>query len=132
MAEGRPPTVPGRKKVVVVEDDSEIRDLETFLLSAEGFQVVGVADGESAASTIKREGADLVLLDLMLPGKDGNAVLADLRSDPATADVPVIVVSAYLNQLQRSPQVRQVVPKPFEINDLLDAVTREFSREQPA
>lgn len=115
------------RKVVVVEDQDEIRDLEVFLLSAEGFQVVGVADGESAAPTVKQQKADLVLLDLMLPGKDGNAVLVDLQSDPQTESVPVIVVSAYLNQLRPTPQVRRILAKPFEITDLLDAVTQEIN-----
>lgn len=118
--------VPGQKKVVVVEDDKEIRDLETFLLAAEGFEVVGVATGQGAAATVKREAADLVLLDLMLPDKDGNAVLEELQRDPATQQVPVIVVSAYVNQLQPTAQVKQVVSKPFEITDLLDAVAREI------
>lgn len=128
MAEGVDERATGPKKVVVVEDDSEIRDLEVFLLTAEGFQVVGVGNGEVAASTVKRERADLVLLDLMLPGKDGNAVLADLRADPATASVPVIVVSAYLGHLRPTPQVKCIVPKPFEITDLLDAISREFEQ----
>jgi CheY-like chemotaxis protein len=120
------PPVP--RKVVVIEDDGEIRDLETFLLVAEGFQVVGVETGAAAAATVKRERADLVLLDFMLPDKDGNAILAELQSDPMTADVPVIVVSAYLSQLRRTPQVRRVVAKPFEITDLLDAVTQELDQ----
>ena len=117
--------MPG-EKVVVVEDDGEIRDLETFVLGAEGNHVVGGADGEAAAPTVKKEGADLVLLDLMLPGKDGNAVLADLQADPATANVPVIVVSAYTERLRATPQVKRIVPKPFDINELLEAVTREL------
>jgi DNA-binding response OmpR family regulator len=121
--------VPGRDKVVVVEDDGEIRDLETFVLGAESYRVVGVADGESAAPTVKKEGADLVLLDLMLPGKDGNAVLADLQADPATAQVPVIVVSAYIERLKATPQVKRIVPKPFDITELLDAVTRELEAD---
>jgi CheY-like chemotaxis protein len=110
------------KKVVVVEDDPELRELETFLLDAEGYETIGVADGEHAASTVKREGADLVLLDLMLPRRDGNAVLLDLQSDPATAGAPVVVVSAYLGKLRRTPQVKRVLAKPFDVNDLLDAV----------
>lgn len=117
-----------KKKVVVVEDDPELRDLETFLLGAEGYEVVGVADGVSAAAIIKRERADLILLDLMLPGKDGNTVLAELSDDPETRHAPVIVVSAFLAQLRVTPQVRRVLAKPFDVTDLLDAVAREIDR----
>jgi DNA-binding response OmpR family regulator len=127
---------PGRdsakKRVVVVEDDPELRDLETFLLAAEGYEVTGVADGETAAPTIKREKAELVLLDLMLPGKDGNAVLADLASDPETASTKVIVVSAFLSQLHATPQVRRILSKPFDVTDLLDAVAQEFDGKRAA
>ncbi len=126
--------VPGRNKVVVVEDDPETRELELFLLGAEGYRVVGVPDGEQAAEIIAREAADLVILDLMLPGKDGLQVLAELGRAPATAGIPVIVVSAYAGQvrgraaLQKISQVRRVLEKPFDIAELLDAIAHELGR----
>jgi CheY-like chemotaxis protein len=124
---------PGRKKIVVVEDDPETRELELFLLAAEGYQVVGVADGEHAAATIKAEAADLVILDLMLPSKDGIAVFEELGQDPATSATPVIIVSAYVDHLgardalRGSPRVRRVLDKPFDITELLDAVAHELA-----
>src|SRR5512140_2897840 len=124
-------SVPGRKKLVVVEDDPETRELEVFLLAAEGYQVIGLPDGEAAAETVRREAAALVILDLMLPGKDGLAVLEDLARDSATAETPVIVVSAYSHHLRSRPalrnlpQVKRIIEKPFDITDLLDAVARE-------
>jgi CheY-like chemotaxis protein len=124
--------VPGRKKLVVVEDDPETRELELFLLGAEGYQVVGVPDGELAAATILREAPHLVILDLMLPGKDGVQVLAELAQEPATATMPVIVVSAYgghsraREALHRAPQVKRILEKPFDIAELLDAVAHEL------
>jgi CheY-like chemotaxis protein len=124
--------VPGRKKLVVVEDDPETRDLELFLLASEGYQALGVADGEHAADFIRREGADLVILDLMLPHKDGLQILGELARDPATAATPVIVVSAYVQPMRRnvldgSPQVRRVFDKPFDVTELLGAVAHELS-----
>lgn len=124
--------VPGRKKLVVVEDDQETRELELFLLAAEGYQVVGVPDGETAAETVERETADLVILDLMLPGKDGLEVLAELGRGPMTVQTPVIVVSAYVDYIRsRSalstvPQVKRIFNKPFDITELLDAVAYEI------
>jgi two-component system alkaline phosphatase synthesis response regulator PhoP len=125
--------VPGRRKLVVVEDDAETRELELFLLGSEGYQVVGVGDGAHAAEAVKSAEADLVILDLMLPHKDGLTILAELAKDPATARTPVIVVSAYVDRaagsrdrLQRSPQVRCVLKKPFDVTELLEAVAREL------
>jgi DNA-binding response OmpR family regulator len=131
IAQG-PSPVAGRKKLVVVEDDPETRELELFLLKSEGYQASGVADGEHAAEAVKREGADLVILDLMLPHKDGLQVLSELGADPATAATPVIVVSAYvqrmggLSHFRRTRQVRCILEKPFDVTELLAAVSREL------
>jgi len=116
-----------RRKIVVVEDDPEIRDLEMFLLASEGFDVVPVANGLDAYEVIKREDADLVVLDLMLPGKDGNAVLDELEADPETANVPVIVVSAFTEKLGQAQQIRRVIPKPFDVMELLDGISQELA-----
>lgn len=123
--------IPGRKKLVVVEDEPEIRELEVFLLAAEGYQVFGLKDGEGAKETTKEQRADLVLLDLMLPRKDGFVVLDELEHDPATSRTPVIVVTAFAHSasreaLRRRPQVKRIIEKPFDISDLLDAVAAEL------
>jgi CheY-like chemotaxis protein len=124
----------GRKKILVVEDDREMLELETFLLRAEGYQVIGAADGEAAVPLVRRERPDLVLLDLILPGMDGNEVLAELDKDPGADVSPVIVVSAYSANLRRpalTARVRRVITKPFDITDLLDAVDEELQRPAP-
>jgi CheY-like chemotaxis protein len=116
------------KKIVVVEDDPELRDLETFVLRAEGFESVGVSDGASVVGAVRREAPDLVLLDLILPDRHGNDVLAELALDPQTASTPVIVVSGYLRQLRRTAQVAGLLAKPFEINDLIEDVASVIGR----
>jgi CheY-like chemotaxis protein len=111
-------SLPGRKKVVVVEDDDEMRDLESFLLGAEGYQVAAVAEGRAALPAVKREGADLVRQH-------------EVERDPATADVPVIVVTAYskhFRHVQATRQVRRIISKPFDPMDLLNAVDEELRR----
>ncbi len=119
-------------RIVVVEDDPEVREIEIFLLESEGYECIGVSEGGPAALTIKRERADVVILDMMLPGKDGNAVLAELSADPATRDVPVIVVSGFSSRVDPAPQVKRVTIKPFDVTVLLDAVARETRREHEA
>jgi len=122
--------VAGRRTIVVVEDDPEIRELEVFLLGAEGYRVVGLEDGEGVLDTVHSTSADLVLLDLMLPKKSGNTVLKELSGDEHASLVPVIVVSAYTKQLARTPQVQRVLAKPFDVTDLLDAVHDALSHTQ--
>jgi DNA-binding response OmpR family regulator len=121
-----------RKKILVVEDDPDLREMEAILLEAEGYDVVALSDGVEAAETVEREKADLVLLDLMMPRKDGLAVLADLRARPRTNGTPVIVVSAYADQTGphealEQPRVKAIVGKPFEMGALLAIIARELS-----
>ncbi len=112
--------------IVVVEDQEEIRELELFLLEEQGYTVVGVADGALACEVIRQVNPALVLLDLVLPNRGGNAILEELRALPQTREIPVIVVSAYPDELRRTAQVRRIIHKPFEMQPLLDAVRLEL------
>ncbi|WP_158502024.1 response regulator [Vitiosangium sp. GDMCC 1.1324] len=116
-----------QKKIVVVEDQEEIREAEMDLLQSEGYEVVGVGDGLLALPTIKRERADLVLLDLILPGKEGNEILEELAADTETRLIPVFIMSAYVDRLRRTPQVRRILPKPFDLDEFINAVRAELS-----
>ena len=82
------------KKVLLVEDEDALRRVMKDLLEREGFIVFEAADGVKALDEIDRSGPDIVVLDLNLPRLDGYGVLSHLRSRPATADLPVIVLTA--------------------------------------
>lgn len=77
-----------------VEDDASIRDLEIYTLQSMGFDARGFGDGSEMAEALKEELPDLVLLDIMLPGKDGVEILQELRANPQTAKLPVIMATA--------------------------------------
>ena len=77
-----------------VEDDASIRDIEIYTLRATGYEAQGFPDGESFFAALKIEQPDLVLLDVMLPGEDGLAILQRLREDPSLARIPVIMATA--------------------------------------
>lgn len=83
------------KKVLVVEDDSVMRELEVRELKLKGYEVFEAADGVLATDSILKNKPDLILLDLMLPKKDGFAVLEEMRKlpDSKIAATPVIVLS---------------------------------------
>ena len=84
----------GRRRILVVDDDTHTRQLYAALLGAEGYQVSTAADGLSALTAMQTEPPDLVLLDLMMPVMDGGTFLAALRNDARFRDVPVAVITA--------------------------------------
>lgn len=80
--------------ILIVEDESDIRELIRYNMEREGFKVVEAGSAEEAVAWLKKGVPDLVLLDLMLPGTDGFAFCRALRADEKTAKVPVIMVTA--------------------------------------
>lgn len=83
-----------RGHILVVEDEQDLQDLLKFNLEREGFEVTGVADGELALSVCRSHSPQLVLLDLMLPGRDGLEVCKTIKSDPELASTPVVMLTA--------------------------------------
>ena len=82
------------KKIMVVDDEADIRELIRFNLEKEGFEVVSVADGETALEEARLKQPDLILLDVMLPGIDGIEVCFKLKSDSAFKSIPIVMLSA--------------------------------------
>jgi len=83
-----------KERILLVEDEEDILELVRYNLSREGFTVTPVASGEEALTILKEKVYDLVLLDLMLPGIDGLEICRILKSDAATKDVPVVMLTA--------------------------------------
>jgi len=81
------------KKILVIEDDKFLRELISQKLIKEGYDIAEAVDGEKGVESVKEEKPDLVLLDLILPGIDGFEVLSRIKSDPASAQVPIIILS---------------------------------------
>ena len=81
-------------RVLWADDDPMIRSVMATNLEAEGFEVQTVADGDEAYEAAVRSCPDILVLDIMMPGRDGYTVLRDLRLNPATAEVPVVLLSA--------------------------------------
>lgn len=86
------------KKILIVEDDQFLREFYQELLTTEGFSVEVVADGEAGESKIRQGDFDLVLLDIMLPKKDGLQILQDLKSNPLDGSLGAIVVLTNIGQ----------------------------------
>ena len=81
------------KKILFIEDESALQRAATQVLAEEGFKVLSALDGEIGLRLAREEHPDLILLDLILPKKDGFEVLRELKEDPAVKDVPVIILT---------------------------------------
>ena len=84
-----------RERILVVDDDANIRALLTVLLENEGYQVLAAADGEAGILTATLEQPDLILLDIRMPKMDGLEACDKLRANPATHAIPVIFLTAF-------------------------------------
>lgn len=113
----------GRRRVVVVEDDEDIRDLVVELLSGQGFETVGYPDGAAALAGLRRPGADpaVILLDLEMPGMTGWEFRRAQLADPRLASIPVVVASAADTS---SIDADAYLPKPFETAELCSVLAR--------
>src|SRR5438874_2187518 len=85
-------------KIMVIEDNENTRVLLTKRLKARGHEVLTAEDAESGLPAVQREKPDLILMDIGLPGIDGLTATRKLKNDPATRDVPVIVLTAHAMQ----------------------------------
>ncbi len=82
------------KTIYCVEDDENIRELTIYALNAGGFEAHGFESADKLFSALKSTLPSLILLDIMLPGKDGYAILKQLRQERETSDIPVIMLTA--------------------------------------
>jgi two-component system, OmpR family, response regulator len=106
-------------KVLLVDDQEAIRKIGRLALEAiGGHEVVEAADATAAIALAGTAGPDVVLLDVMMPGRDGSEVLAALRSNPATATLPVVFLTARVQPQDRSRYLAEgaigVIAKPFD------------------
>ena len=85
---------PAKIRIIVADDDKDIRDLVVFKLTQAGYDVVGVADGVSALAAIEANPPRLAILDVMMPGLSGMDVLRKVRANEATKDLDIILLTA--------------------------------------
>ena len=115
-----------RQRILVVDDDKQIARLIRSYLEQAGYQVVVAYDGETALHALRRESPDLVVLDLMLPDRDGWDVTRTVRSDPALAATPIIMVTARVEDTDKIIGLElgadDYVTKPFNPRELVSRV----------
>lgn len=114
------------KRVLVIEDEPNITEAISFILSRDGWTVHTHADGVTAMDRVRATPPDLVILDVMLPGRSGLDILRDLRADPATEGLPVMMLTARGQARDRDLAISlgasHFMTKPFSNSEVLENV----------
>ena len=120
-----------KKRVLIVEDEESLLKLETILLTVKGFEVIGAVTGKIAIDKIGVEHFDLVLLDIMLPDIDGFEVCRQIRKDPRTAAVPIIMLTAKKAQEDHDKGVlcgaNAYLVKPFKSAMIIEEIKKQLA-----
>ena len=118
-----------------VDDDNTIRDIEVYTLTQTGFDSKGFADGISMLEALKTEKPELIVLDIMLPGKDGVEVLKEIRSNPETRKIPVIMATAKGTEMDKiqglDTGADDYLVKPFGVMEMVSRIKAVLRRCEP-
>ncbi|MCI7640198.1 MAG: response regulator transcription factor [Clostridiales bacterium] len=118
-----------------VEDDPSIREIEVYALNSTGLEARGFADGGEFWEALETERPELVLLDVMLPGEDGVAILKRLRSDERYREIPVIMATAKGTEFDKVQSLDlgadDYITKPFGMMEMVSRVKAVLRRSQP-
>ncbi|CUH83769.1 response regulator transcription factor [Thalassovita mediterranea] len=114
------------KSVLVIEDEPNIIEAISFILSRDGWAVATHSNGHDAVDVVRAKQPDLLILDVMLPGKSGYDILTELRADGATKDLPVLMLTARGQNKDRDLATRlgasRFMTKPFSNAEVLEAL----------
>lgn len=118
-----------------VDDDNTIRDIEVYTLTQTGFDAKGFADGISMLEAFKTEKPELIVLDIMLPGKDGVDVLKEIRNNPETRKIPVIMATAKGTEMDKiqglDTGADDYLVKPFGVMEMVSRIKAILRRCGP-
>jgi two-component system, OmpR family, response regulator VicR len=126
-----------KKLILCIEDEEEMIDLIRLILTRRGFDVRGANGGKEGLELVRKDHPDLVLLDLMMPEMDGWEVYQQMKADESTKDIPVIVVTAKAQSIDKVlglhiAKVDDYIAKPFSPQELLNSVDNVLNRQKPA
>jgi CheY-like chemotaxis protein len=122
-----------KKYVLIVDDDPDLVETVGMLLEGKGYEVGKAYDGIEGEEAIKKRRPDVLVLDVMMPRKDGYKLCRELKADKSTRDIPVILLTAvgeavptttYTHAEGMSTEAEEFIPKPVDVPTLVEAVER--------
>lgn len=118
-----------RNKILVLDDDQDILDIISYILTDKGYDVLSLSSGEQVFESISQFHPDLVLMDVMLGAMDGRVICSRIKQEADTGTLPIILISASHNLAQilhREGAPNDFIPKPFDIDRLLQKVENQL------
>lgn len=121
-----------KKYILVVDDDPDLVETVAMMLESRGFEVGRAYDGIEGEESIKERRPDLIILDIMMPRKDGYVLCSELKANKETADIPVVLLTAvgeavptttYTHADGMSTEADDYIPKPIDTDGLLEVIT---------
>jgi two-component system phosphate regulon response regulator PhoB len=126
----------GIKKILIVEDTKNIREIIAYMLKTRGYEVMEAEDGDVGYQLARTHKPDLIILDAMLPGKSGFDICSELKEDSGYSRIPIIILTAITRGTGKSDEfwkekskADDFISKPFKIQDLLERVNKLLARQ---
>ncbi|MCG6551455.1 MAG: response regulator [Candidatus Magnetominusculus sp. LBB02] len=116
------------KRILVVDDDEAARQFLTITMEQKGYTVITAENGEEGVKKAKSENPDIIVLDIMMPKKNGISALQDIRSNKSTRDIPVIILSSALSFIDQARKEIDNVEVIKEMERLLDNVDSKIDK----
>jgi two-component system, OmpR family, response regulator VicR len=122
-------------KIMVVDDEPDLLEVVKLILESDGYQVVTAGGGQEALDKLEKEKPELVLLDIIMPKMDGWEVFSRIKSNPKTTDIPVIMLTAKDQRIDKLiglhvVRVDDYITKPFGRSELLERIKRVLQEKQ--
>ena len=123
-----------RKKILLVEDNNDCRELLEKLVNCFGYDVIKAVSGTAAITQASEKHPDLILMDICLPEMIGDEVTARLKANPVTRDIPVIIITAFperdVTNRALHAGAAEILPKPFSLTMLRRILDRYLSSDE--
>lgn len=122
------------KKILVIDDEPELVKALKIRFESKGYKVAQASDGEEGIKKIQGEKPDLIVLDIMMPAMDGYTFAREVRFNPGTKHIPVIILTAKekMKDLFEIEGIKEYIVKPFEYQELLDRIEKLLKHESNA
>lgn len=121
-------------KVLIADDDKNIIRSLSYLLTKEGYRAISSENGVDTLSIARKEKPDLIILDIMIPDKDGYQIYQEMKADPRLNSIPVIFISARAEDKHiknwRELGIKAFITKPFQIEEIKKAVTKVLEKRR--
>lgn len=121
------------KRILIVEDEEAVRELEKFILETHGYEVMEARDGLEGLAKAEFRKPDLILLDLMMPDVSGGRMYDEMKEHPSTAGIPIVVVTGKPDAHQMFDDeigAENVIMKPFEADSLLARIEGHIGKPE--